>query len=206
MKKGDKLKKSGGDIMTVRSRDVIVYKNSPFDICKATAASLWKSAFIRDTFVRDRETFEKYQRSVTGDLAKLCVKRWIEENGLECIDWDDVRTSWKSQRKRFDLNVNDHDIEVRSSISSYPTIQEVLRNEHIIHPSNVRVKEITVQVFFKDSSCTEAWLCGWTLRNHLEDDNLRSPRRIGRYLVDFYFMPFDHRNARKIRDLLAFIS
>ena len=192
--------------MTVRQNQIVVRTMRPFEIGKAAVASLWKSGFMGDTFVRGREQFQKYQRSFIGDMAKLAVKGWLIENGADVVDWDDVRTSWRSQRKQFDLSVNGHSIEVRSSISQYASIRDTLHNESIIHPCNVSVKEITVQVFFKDFSCDEVWLFGWTLQNDLENDALRSPRRIGPRLVDFYLMPFDRREAHPIHGLIRHLS
>jgi len=130
---------------------------------------------------------------------------WLEARGLVPTDWDDVRTSWRSQRKTFDLQVNEHNIEVRSSRASRRNVAEVLAREHIIHPHGVRVKEVTVQVFFPDSACSEVWLCGWALGDDLADDALRSPRRIGTRLVDFYLMPFDNDRARPMSELVAWL-
>jgi len=189
--------------MSVRVRDVIRRDISPFEISKSVTASLWKHSFVRDTFVRNRSAFEKFQRSVIGDMAKLSLKSWLEERGFEVIDWDDVRTSWRSQRKDYDLRVNDHNIEVRSSISQYDNINDVLINEHIIHPCNVKIKEITIQAFFSDSRCTELWLCGWALQNDLSQ--FRQVRHVGR-LVDFFMMPFTDRNARPMRTLLTYLE
>lgn len=190
--------------MSVRLRDVIVRNISPFEITKATVASLWKHSFVRDTFVRERTAFERFQRSVIGDMAKLSIKSWLEENGFRnrVIDWDDVRISWRSQRKDFDLQVNGHNIEVRSSISEYDNIRGVLRNENIIHPCNVRVKEITIQAFYADSRCQELWISGWALRRDLENPTLRGPLRLGPRLVDFYRMPFSNRRAHPMDAVL----
>lgn len=187
--------------MSVRPSSIVRRDISPFEISKAIMAVMWKGDYLGGTFVRQRTTFERYQRSVIGDMAKLSVKSWLEENGLEVIDWDDVRTSWRSQRKQFDLQVNGHNIEVRSSISNYRTIRETIRNENIIHPCNVRAKEITIQTFFANKRCSELLICGWTRQRHLENSNLRSPVRVGPRLVDFYFMPFSHRNARPMTSL-----
>jgi len=191
--------------MAVRVNNVVQRSIAPFEIAKGVIASLWKSSFMQDTFVRGREVFEKYQRSVIGDLAKLSVKNWLEEQGFGVTDWDDVRNSWRSQRKDYDLQVNNHNIEIRSSISQYVNIRDVLRNEHIIHPCNVRVKEVTIQAFFANKNCDELWIVSWALKRHLENGNLRSPRRIGPRLVDFYLMPFTHRNARPMNALLRFL-
>jgi len=189
--------------MSVRMNQVIRQSITPFEITKATVASLWKSGFMGDTFVRGRAQFEKFQRSVVGDLAKLSLKKWFEQNGLQVTDWDDVRNSWRSHRKPYDLSVNGHSIEVRSSISQHRTIGETLRSESIIHPCNVRVKEITVQVFFGNPSCEEAWLCGWALRADLESRRFRSVRRVGPRLVDFFLIPFNNRAARPMSRLVS---
>lgn len=191
--------------MSVRPTQVVRVPVQPFFVAKAVIASLWKSGFMGDTFVRNRTAFEKYQRSVVGDLAKLCLKSWLETQALDVIDWDDVRPSWRSQRKKFDIQSNGHDIEVRSSISQYPNVADTLANENILHPANIRVKEVTVQVFFADSDCREAWLFGWAERDHLQDPALRSPRRVGPRLVDFYLMPFDHAHARPMRELVTYL-
>lgn len=190
--------------MSVSIRQVIHVPIQPFFIGKATMASFWKCSFIGDTFVRGRATFEKFQRSLVGDLAKLALKFWLESRGFEVTDWDDVRTSWRSSRKRFDLEVLGHSIEVRSSIAAYQNTGEILRNEHIIHPCNVRLKEITVQVFFTNNTCQEALLAGWARVDDLESDNYREPRRIGPRLVDFYLMGFDDANS--MLDLVSFLQ
>jgi hypothetical protein len=190
--------------MPVRVRNTIVRNIAPFEIVKAVAASLWKN--LGDTFIRNRTTFEKFQRSAIGDMAKLSIKSWLEENDFRVIDWDDVRTSWRSQQKRFDLQVNNHNIEIRSSISKYATINDVLQNECIIHPFDVRVKEITIQAFFADSRCAELWICGWALQNDLSNRSLKQVRRVpGGRLADFFMMPFSHRRAQTMASLLRFL-
>jgi hypothetical protein len=181
--------------MPVTTRQVVVVPIPPAWLARSVFTSLLKCDFMGDTFVRNRRTIEKYERSVMGDVAKLAVKWWLESRGCSVTDWDDVRTSWRSQIKTFDLQVNGHNIEVRSSVASVGAIREVLRREHIIHPCGVRVKELNVQVFFPDATCTVAWLCGWARQADLDQPALRSPRRIGPRLVDFLLMPFGHRNA-----------
>jgi len=191
--------------MVVNSADVITRQIKPFFIGKAVVASLWKSGFMGDTFVRGRQQFEKYKRSLIGDLAKLAVKEWLEENGFTVTDYDDVRTGWRSSRKPYDLQVNNHDIEVRSSIAGQPKLQWILRNENIIHPCNVRVKEVTIQAFFRDGSCDMVWLCGWALRRRLGNNRYRQVRNIGGRLTDFYLMPFSDTNARPMSSLLSYL-
>lgn len=191
--------------MSVSSQDVVVRQVRPFAVAKAVAASLWKSAFIKDTFVRDRRVFEKYQRSVIGDMAKATVKEWLEENNFSVVDWDDVRTSWRSYRKPYDLQVNAHNIEVRCSISKYPNIPSLIQNEHIIYPSNVRVKEIVIQVFFSEPSCSELWLCGWTWGKILGSPSLKQYRRVAGRNTPFYLMPFNHKDAHPMADLLQYL-
>ncbi|RLI20333.1 hypothetical protein DRO54_06500 [Candidatus Bathyarchaeota archaeon] len=192
--------------MVVNQSDVITRPIKPFFIGKAVVASLWKSGFMGDTFVRGRRQFEKYKSSFMGDLAKLALKEWLEEQGFEVIDYDDVRSSWRSSRKPYDLQVNNHNIEVKSSVAQRPNLQWILQNEHIIHPCNVTVKEITVQTFFKDASCEMVWLCGWALRSDLEQPRYRQPRRVpGGRLTDFYLMPFSDPNAKPMNDLLSYL-
>jgi len=191
--------------MAVTSADVVIVHPPPFVVAKATIASLWKSAFIRDTFVRERRVFEKFQRSVVGDLAKLCVLLWLNEQGIDAQDWDDTRTSWRSQRKSYDLQANGHMLEVRSSIAETPSLSHVLSNEHIIHPCNIRVKEVTIQVFFSSPACDTSWICGWVGQPDLETSARRQVRRIGRRLVDFYMVPFGDVAARPMNDLLQYL-
>jgi hypothetical protein len=191
--------------MVVKSKDVITWQIKPFFIGKAVVASLWKSGFIGDTFVRGRKQFDKYKSSFIGDLAKLAVKEWLEENGYKTIDYDDERTGWKSSRKPYDLHVNNHSIEVRSSIARKANLNWVLQNEHIIHPCDVKVKEITIQVFFKDEGCDEVWLCGWAFKNNLENRKYRKVKKIGRRYASFYMMPFSDVNARPLNDLLNYL-
>jgi len=191
--------------MPVTPGDVVTVHPAPFVIAKATIASLWKSAFMGDTFVRDRRVFEKFQRSVTGDLAKLCVLFWLRDQNVAAQDWDDTRRSWRSQRKSYDLEANGHALEVRSSIAEIPSLNHIIANEHIIHPCNVRVKEITVQVFFSSPACDTAWICGWVRQADLEAPSRRQIRRIGRRLVDFYLVPFSDAAARPMSDLIAYL-
>jgi hypothetical protein len=191
--------------MSVRVQDVLRHNIAPFEVAKAVTASLWKHSFVRDTFVRNRTAFERYQKSVIGDMAKLSIKSWLEENGFTVIDWDDVRTSWRSQRKDFDIQVNNHKIEIRSSISQHDNIRSLLRNEHIIHPCNVRVKEITIQAFFADKRCGELWICGWVLQKHLNSQNNRQVITVGSRLVDFFMLSFNHTRARPMQSLLRYL-
>jgi hypothetical protein len=174
--------------MVVNITDVVTRQIKPFFIGKAVVASLWKSGFMGDTFVRGRQQFEKYKSSLIGDMAKLAVKEWLEENGFTVI-----------------LQVNNHDIEVRSSIASQSNLQWVLQNENIIHPCDVNVKQITIQAFFRDGSCDVVWLCGWALKRDLENDQYRQIRRVGGRLTDFYLMPFSDVNARPMSGLLSYL-
>ena len=192
--------------MAVRVRDVITVNPPPFIVAKATVASIMKGAFIRDTFVRDRQVFNRIQRSLQGDMAKLCVAYWLRGQNLDVTDWDDVRTSWRSQRKSYDLEVNRHALEIKSSIASVPQINQVIADENIIHPCNVRVKELTVQVFFNSPECTEAWLCGWARQQDLENPARRQVRRVGRRLVDFYMIPFNDAAAEPLANLPAVLN
>jgi len=193
--------------MVVSIQDVIIRRIGPFIIGKAVMASFLKSMFIQDTFIRDRTRFDRYKSSYIGDLAKLAVKEWLEEQGFDVVDYDDVRTdNWRSQRKPYDLQVNNHNIEVRSSIASRPSLQWVINNEHIIHPCNVRVKEITIQAFFRDRSCSEVWLCAWTLRKYLENDRYKTIRYVGGRPVDFYMMPFNDAHAFPMRQLISYLQ
>jgi len=146
--------------MPVNARQVIHIPIQPFFVGKATIASFWKCGFMGDTFVRGRNAFEKFQRSLVGDMAKLSLKFWLESQGLNVTDWDDVRTSWRTARKQFDLEVQGHPVEVRSSIAQNNNVAEVIRQENIIQPYRVRPKEIIVQVFLSDNTCREAWLAG----------------------------------------------
>lgn len=189
--------------MPVTPNDVVIIQTNQFINARATIVSLWKSGFIGDTFVRGRSTLEKFERSFAGDVAKLCLKLWLESKGLTVIDWDDVRTSWRTQKKDFDLQVNNHNIEIRSSFAENLSISDIIQNKNIIQPCNVRTKEITVQVYFPSPVSQEVLLCGWTLKNDLENPALRSPRRVGQRLVDFYLMPFSHPGARPMADLIT---
>jgi hypothetical protein len=191
--------------MSVTTTDVIAINPAPFIVAKATVASIMKGAFIRDTFVRDRQVFNKIQRSLQGDMAKLCVASWLRSQGFQVIDWDDVRTSWRSQRKSYDLEVNGHALEIKSSIATVPQIIQVITNEHIIHPCNVRVKEVTIQTFFDSSLCSEVWVCGWVRQVDLENQNRKQVMRIGRRLVDFYMVPFNDIAAEPMINLLNYL-
>jgi hypothetical protein len=126
----------------------------------------------------------------------------LESNNFTVIDWDDVRKSWKTQRKPFDLQVNGRNIEIRSSFAENLTIDQIIEQKNIIQPCNVNAKEITVQAYFQSPVAQDILLCGWALRGDLESDALRSPRRVGPRLVDFYLMPFSHPNARPMEELL----
>jgi len=191
--------------MSVTTRDVITINPAPFVIAKATVASIMKGAFMRDTFVRNRQVFNKIQRSLQGDMAKSCVASWLSSQGYQVVDWDDVRTSWRSQRKSYDLQVNGHALEVRSSIAAVPRVTQVITNEHIIHPCNVRVKEVTIQTFFDSSLCSHVWICGWVRQADLEDQNRKQVRRIGGRLVDFYMVPFNDIAAEPMSNLLNYL-
>jgi len=191
--------------MVVNITDVIIREVKPFFIGKAVVASLWKSGFMGDTFIRGRKQFEKYQRSLIGDMAKLAVKDWLEEHSFSVVDYDDVRTGWRSSRKPFDLQVNGHNIEIRSSIAGQSNLGWVLQNENIIHPCDVNVKEVTVQVFFRNKSCDTAWLCGWAIGTVLGTDQYRQPRHVGTRLTDFYLMPFSDANSSTMQNLLTYL-
>jgi len=191
--------------MPVTIADVVTIHPAPFVVAKATIASLWKSAFMGDTFIRDRQVFEKFQRSVIGDFAKLCVFFWLRDQNVDAQDWDDTRRSWRSQRKSYDLEANGHALEVRSSIAETPSLSHIIANEHIIHPCNVKAKEITVQVFFPSLACDTAWICGWVRQADLETPSRRQVRRIGRRLVDFYLVPFSDVAARPMSDLVVYL-
>jgi len=192
--------------MPVSSRQVIRVPVQPFFIGKAVLASLWKCGFMGDTFVRGRNEFEKFQRSLIGDMAKLSLKFWLESKGLKVIDWDDVRTSWQSSRKKFDLDVQGENVEVRSSIAKSNNVSEILRTEHIIHPCDVKPKEITVQIFFPNSACQEVWLTGWASATDLAVKKYKKIRRVGPRIVDFYMMGFNDANAMPMSELVRTLA
>jgi hypothetical protein len=192
--------------MAVLHKQAIKRNINPFDVAKAVGAAISKSFFVKDTFVRNRKNFEKYQRLVKGDMAKLAVKNWLEEKGFVVLDWDDTRKDdWKSQKKEYDLQVNGHNIEVRSSMPKGKSIKTLMTQEHIILPSNVKAKEVNVQVFFSDDSCTSIWIAGWAKKDDLQKNKYKKPRKVGPVLVDFYLMPFSDPNARSMQQLLSYL-
>jgi len=191
--------------MTVRASQVVKVQIFPFFIGKAAIASFIKSSHMQDTFKRGRSDFEKYLKSFIGDLAKNAVKWWLETNGFEVLDWDDIRRSWRSSRKNYDLEVNNYKIEVKSSIVNTDNLSQALRNNNIIHPTYTKMKDITVQVFFPDTRCIEAWICAWVKKEDFDDPRFISPRRINNRNVPFYLMPFSDEKARPMRELIDYL-
>lgn len=172
---------------------------------KADFTSRSKAPHTQDTFVRDRSESQKRESTLEGDIGKLALKHWIESQGFAVTDWDDVRRNgWTSQQKIFDLQVNDHNIEARSSIEIDKTIPFILKRRTIIHPCNVNVKEITVQIYFLNKQFKEALLCGWATEVDLV--NFKSPIKMGNKLVDFFRIPFGLEEARPMSELIPFLS
>jgi hypothetical protein len=192
--------------MVVTRSDIVTRTAGPLQIAKATYASFEKSSFMGDTFVRDRNAFKKFGNSIVGDIAKLAVKEWLEAEGLVVKDWDDERTdNWRSQKKLYDLQVKNHNIEVRSSVSKDGTIRNTLRNEHIISPADVRTKEVNVQVFFDNRAGRKIWIFGWAKGSQLRKKKYLGVRRVGPRLADFYMMPFTDPQAFPPKKLITFL-
>ncbi len=192
--------------MPVNVRNVIQWSVKRADVREAERVSALKHP-INDTFIRGRGLREKYEASRMGDIAKISFKQYLLTKGLPVIDWDDpgVRPNWQTQRKRFDLQVNNHNIEVRSSISQYDNIADVLLNEHIIHPPRVNFKEINIQVFFTNARLTELWFFGWALGIDMNHQRNFTVRYQGNRKIPFYMMRFDDNNAQTIAQLISFL-
>jgi hypothetical protein len=191
--------------MPVTINDVLILNVLTQDKRNAHRLSMRKFQHISDTFERFRTPPQRFIRSKQGDIAKLTVKRYLENQGLPVTDWDTIRTNWRTSRKPYDLLVNDHNIEVRSSISKYLTIQEVINEEHIIHPPRVNFKEVNLQVFFPDTNCNTLWVFGWALGSNISNRRYFTYRHLG-YPVPFHMMPFSDTNARTMNQLLTYLT
>lgn len=193
--------------MPVTLTDVITVHPRLTDIVRAAIVSQLKMPSIGDTFLQRNSEFVRYRSSMIGDIAKLSVKAWLERYGFTVTDWDDVRTSWRSSRKLFDLRVNGCAIEIASSIehlgniSRRRALSQIITEKHIIQPVRQTRKDIVLQAYFISDDNPSVHIMGWVTW-----DNLTSYQTI-RYIAgrprDFWLVPFGETVVRTPTDLIT---
>ena len=190
--------------------DVIHVRPSLTTIVRAAILSQLKMSTITDTFLQRNGEFARYRSSMIGDVARLCAKGWLEVEGFAVIDWDDVRTSWRSNRKRFDLEVNKCRIEVASSIEilddqdTNTALNQIIEQRSIIQPVRRTEKDIVLQAYYISDIDPIVYIMGWTLWSEIAQ--YQSIRYVGGYPRDFWLMPFNRPEARPPRDLVDFLQ
>lgn len=193
--------------MAITLSSIVTVRPRLTTIVRAAIASQLKMPSIGDTFLRRSFEFERYRSSMIGDIAKLAAKEWLEHHRFAVTDWDDVRTSWRSSRKLFDLQINNCAIEIASSIELLGNISrkrglsQILAEKHIIQPIRRTRKDIVLQAYFISDNNPSVHLMGW-----VEWDNLipyRAIRHIAGRPRDFCLVPFSENVVRPMTDLIA---
>ena len=54
-----------------------------------------------------------------GDIAKLCYKNFLEANNIVVIDYDQIRNDKFKNPDKFDLKINEIELEIKSSLEKY---------------------------------------------------------------------------------------
>lgn len=193
---------SPSEIISIRPRLSI--------ITRAAILSQLKMSTITDTFLQRDSEFARYRSSMIGDIAKLCSKEWLERQQFEVTDWDDVRSSWRSSRKEFDLEVNGCKIEIASSIekldhlSRGAALSYILQEKSIIQPIRRTAKDVVLQVYFISDSNPKAHLMGWCRWEDMQQ--YQTIRYVGGRPRDFWLIPFSSSEAHPPFELLRFLS
>jgi hypothetical protein len=191
-------------------RQIISIRPRLSTITRAAILSQLKMSTITDTFLKRDSEFARYRSSMIGDIAKLCAKEWLERQHFEVTDWDDVRSSWRSSRKRFDLEVNACKIEIASSIEQLDhlnkntALSQILQEKSIIQPVRRTVKDVVLQVYFISDSNPIVHLMGWCRWEDMQQ--YQTIRYIAGRPRDFWLMPFGSTEARPPFDLIGVLS
>ncbi len=191
-------------------RQIISIRPRLSSITRAAILSQLKMSTITDTFLQRDTEFARYRSSMIGDIAKLCAKQWLENQGFEVTDWDDVRSSWRSSRKRFDLEVNACKIEIASSIeqldhlSRRAALTQILQEKSIIQPVRRTVKDVVLQIYFISDSNPKVHLMGWCQWGDMQQ--YQTIRYIAGHPRDFWLIPFNAQEAHPTADLVDFLS
>ena len=179
-------------------------------IIRAAILSQLKMSTITDTFLRRDSEFIRYRSSMIGDIAKLCAKEWLERQGFEVTDWDDVRMNWRSSRKKFDLEVNKCKIEIASSIevlddlARNAALTQILQNKSIIQPVRKTEKDVVLQIYFVSDADPDVYLMGWCRWEDMPP--YKTIRYIAGHPRDFWLIPFSSPEAHPPIDLVAFLG
>lgn len=195
--------------MSVTVSDVVQVPITFVEMQNAARLTFLKVRTIGDTFEQRSSAADRFPSSMIGDAAKLAVRRWLTDQGLTVTDWDDVRTSWRSSRKPYDLKVDDASIEVASSVlfdrdlDPKPDLNWVIENEHIIQPVRKTQKDYIVQVHFIAPDDLNAYITGWTTWDDLCVEENMTVRRVAGRLCDFYMLPFDSPSAYAPIDIVS---
>lgn len=137
-----------------------------------------------------------------GDLAKIVVKNYLQENGLLVTDYDSIRTDNFKLADQFDLKVNDLEIEIKSSIEKYSkdltliiNKRRIIDNKHLSHENQ---SNIVIQVFFvpKDLNIakkfeTEMANLAWN------NENIKKIAKILELQFEIYIMGWTTRQELK---------
>lgn len=189
--------------MPVNLGDIISITPSLNDYIRAAIVSQLKMPNITDTFLQRDSEFARYRSSMIGDIAKLGVKTWLEGNGFTVTDWDDVRTSWRSSRKLYDLRVNNCAIEIASSILvsiSRNPLAVILSEKHIIQPIRRTRKDIVLQIYFTSNLSQIVHIMGWVYWDDLASH--QTIRRINGHPIDFWMVPFNDETVHAPNELI----
>jgi len=190
-------------------RQVISIRPRLSIIIRAAILSQLKMSTITDTFLRRDSEFIRYRSSMIGDIAKLCAKEWLERQGFEVTDWDDVRMNWRSSRKKFDLEVNKCKIEIASSIEAIDelarnvALTQVLQNKSIIQPVRKTEKDLVLQIYFVSDVHPDVYLMGWCRWGDMPP--YKTIRYIAGHPRDFWLIPFSSPEAHPPIDLVSFL-
>jgi hypothetical protein len=151
--------------MTVEEKDIVKIEPDSEMRRRARYTATKKVEFTADTW-QDRESLRRYSDLFMGDLAALCVEKYLTFHEIKCVNYDVYRVTsgidpdFKKPAK-WDLGVCDNlFIEVKSSLEkTIPSNQldQIIQSRRIIaYPR--REIDIHVQVFYipEDLSLAES--------------------------------------------------
>ncbi|MBE2228234.1 MAG: hypothetical protein IAE93_12850 [Ignavibacteria bacterium] len=186
--------------MSIRLADILTLPITTTIRREAERVTRLKGNYIHDTF-EIRTLPERIRRSYEGDMAKLAIIGWLEDNGKEVLDWDTARNGdWTTSNKPYDILVSDKNIEIRSSKEIGKSLGFILRNRNIIQPTYANILDVTIQAYWNDEEYENVHVFAWNNR----DDFLNAPVRNIRGQT-FHMMPFTANEAQPMNDLLNYL-
>lgn len=145
------------EVIDIDRKNIFILEDK--DVYKDIINICFKSAILKthNTYNswKKRNKNEIFYNLIVGDVAKKIIGTYLKQNGITCIDYDEIRNDNFKLPDHFDLKYNNIQIEVKSSIEKYTLdLNTLLNNRRIInnhHHNHINKSEVIIQVFFMPS-------------------------------------------------------